>query len=214
MPDIGVLVVDRQPTFAYGLAALLRGQDGFGRPAVALTVASARLELTRRQFDVLALGLGVAGGAAQLCVEARATSPGVRAAIFLEPGDGGALAACRRELPTCVLVRDAPVSEIVGTLRALAHGLRGSPAAPGSSSDPWPLNDRERGIIGLLARGLTSSEVASVLELAPNTVRSYCQDILRKLGARNRAHAVELARDRGLLGEAPEEAHYLQSQVS
>jgi len=209
-----VLVIDRQPTFAYGLAALLRSQTGFGRPAVALTAGSARLELARRRFDVLALGLRVPGGAAQLCVEARTTTPGIRAAIFLEPGDGVALAACRRELPTRVLVRDAPVSEIVGTLRALVHGLHGSPAAADGSPDPWPLTERERGIIGLLAHGLTSSEVASVLELAPNTVRSYCQDILRKLGARNRAHALELARDHGLLTEAPQDVHYLQSQVS
>lgn len=117
-------------------------------------------------------------------------------------------------LPSCVLIRDAPVSEIVGTLRSLAYGLHGSQIATRSSCDPQPLSERERSIISLLAHGLTSTEVASVLELSPNTVRSYCQDILRKLGARNRAHALKLARDQGLFSDAIEEAHYLQSQVS
>lgn len=209
-----ILIVDRQPAFAYGLAAILCREDDFCAPTVALSVDDARRALERTPFDVLALGLRVPGGAAKLCEEARVRCRSVRAAIFLEPGDGPVLKACQREIASVVLLRDAPVEEIIGVLRGLACGVTASrPAAhtPGVS----PLSARQRRILELLGSGLNSSEVALVLGLAPNTVRSYCQDILRTLGARNRAHALELARARGLLvGAAAEPRDYLPLQVS
>ena len=58
------------------------------------------------------------------------------------------------------------------------------------------LTDREREVLLLVAQGSRDHEIARGLMLTESTVKSHVQNILRKLGARNRAEAV--ARFRGL----------------
>lgn len=90
-----------------------------------------------------------------------------------------------------------------GTL-AFVDSLSNAPAAAPAQVDAdvgavGALTAREREILDLLALGLTSAEIARLLYLATNTVRTYCQVLLNKLGARNRMHAVAIARDIGLV---------------
>jgi PAS domain S-box-containing protein len=59
------------------------------------------------------------------------------------------------------------------------------------------LSAREREVVGLAATGLTSSEIAAALSLARATVESHFRSAVRRLGARNRAHAIALALTRG-----------------
>jgi DNA-binding NarL/FixJ family response regulator len=61
------------------------------------------------------------------------------------------------------------------------------------------LSSRERRILQLLGEGLSTRDVASVEFLAVNTVRSYVQSALWKLGAHSRLQAVALAREAGLI---------------
>jgi DNA-binding NarL/FixJ family response regulator len=61
------------------------------------------------------------------------------------------------------------------------------------------LSLREMQIVQLLAEGRTNQEIADKLVLSRNTVRHHVSSVLDKLGAPNRAHAVILAREMGLL---------------
>lgn len=61
---------------------------------------------------------------------------------------------------------------------------------------------REREVLMLVALGLSNHEIGSRLDITVETVKTHVQHILRRLGARNRAHAVFLACDRGLLVSA------------
>ena len=61
------------------------------------------------------------------------------------------------------------------------------------------LSDRERSILRLLSKGLATKEVAAAEYLAINTVRSYIQSALWKLGANSRLQAVAIAREVGLI---------------
>ena len=44
-----------------------------------------------------------------------------------------------------------------------------------------------------LARGHSTDEIGLVLEVSPHTVRTHVKNLMRKLGARTRAHAVAIA---------------------
>ena len=61
------------------------------------------------------------------------------------------------------------------------------------------LTKRELEILGLIAQGYHSKQIADKSGTSYQTVKNQASTILMKLGAVNRAHAVSLAKERGLL---------------
>ena len=61
------------------------------------------------------------------------------------------------------------------------------------------LSDQELRLLRLLAEGASTQDMAQTLYLSERTVKRKIQDILAKLGAASRAHAVAEAFKRGLL---------------
>ncbi|MEM9500800.1 MAG: helix-turn-helix transcriptional regulator [Pseudomonadota bacterium] len=68
-----------------------------------------------------------------------------------------------------------------------------------SLSDGPQLTTREREILVLVARGLSTKEVAQQVEIAPRTVDRHIENARLKLGAKNRTHMVARAIIEGLL---------------
>jgi DNA-binding NarL/FixJ family response regulator len=64
--------------------------------------------------------------------------------------------------------------------------------------DPVELTNRQREVLGLLARGMSQSQIAQTLSIAPRTVASHIESILQRLNARSRAEALAIAHQRGL----------------
>ncbi len=60
------------------------------------------------------------------------------------------------------------------------------------------LTGRESEILGLISGGATNREIAEALFLSPHTVKEHTSTLYRKLGARNRADAVQRAQRLGL----------------
>ena len=93
--------------------------------------------------------------------------------------------------------------------RASLTGEAGSSAQPASGEDELldgvpalplePLSERELEVLALLASGRTNAEIARDLFVALGTVKSHVNNIYRKLGAANRAEAVNNAREMRLL---------------
>ena len=62
-----------------------------------------------------------------------------------------------------------------------------------------PLSDRELGVLGLMAQGLSNEEIAASLGRSLHTVKSHIGSILRKLAVPNRTSAVRIARESNLV---------------
>lgn len=62
-----------------------------------------------------------------------------------------------------------------------------------------PLNSRDQTILRLVASGTNNRDIGERLGYAEGTVKRYVSDVLAKLGAADRAHAVAIAKDRGLI---------------
>lgn len=111
------------------------------------------------------------------------------------------------------LVKDATAAELLNGIRLVAAGEallaprvtrrlidtftgQGGPAAPRGLE---VITDREREVLGLIARGLSNTEIAEHLHLGVGTVKTHITRLLSKLGARDRAQLVITAYESGLV---------------
>lgn len=61
------------------------------------------------------------------------------------------------------------------------------------------LTDRQKQVLDFIARGLLNKQIGAELGISEQTVKNHITNLLRKLGALNRAHAVMIAKEEGLL---------------
>jgi LuxR family transcriptional regulator, maltose regulon positive regulatory protein len=100
------------------------------------------------------------------------------------------------------LLREAAVRDTFGSeLAAIVSRANDIPLAKKtisgvqviSHNQEDPLSEREREVLGLVARGMRNRDIAEQLFISEVTVKAHMRNIMRKLGARSRAHAVSLA---------------------
>jgi DNA-binding NarL/FixJ family response regulator len=113
------------------------------------------------------------------------------------------------------LLKDAPAADLVNAVRVVAAGdgllspsvtrrLIAEFAARPGADRPRPvslgsLTARETDVLRLIARGRSNTEIAADLIVAEQTVKTHVGRILSKLGLRDRAQAVVVAYESGLV---------------
>jgi DNA-binding NarL/FixJ family response regulator len=113
------------------------------------------------------------------------------------------------------LLKDALPDDLVEAVRIVARGdallapsvtrrlierFAGRPTGTTAiGSDLDVLTDREREVLREVAQGRSNSEIAAVLFIAEQTVKSHVSRVLTKLGLRDRAQAVVVAYEAGLV---------------
>jgi DNA-binding NarL/FixJ family response regulator len=112
------------------------------------------------------------------------------------------------------LLKDAPPEELTSAVRVVAAGdallapsvtrrvieqFARQPVATQGLAHVAELTSREREVLGLIARGLSNIEIAESLVIGEATVKTHVGRILLKLGIRDRAQAVVVAYESGLV---------------
>ena len=97
------------------------------------------------------------------------------------------------------LSKTLPARELVAAIEAIAAGEIVISAPPPRSRPPpaldWPgrtegLTDREAEVLALITQGKSNAEIAAVMYLSINTVKSYIRTAYRKIGVTDRSHAM------------------------
>jgi DNA-binding NarL/FixJ family response regulator len=109
------------------------------------------------------------------------------------------------------LVKDAPSDEMLVAIRGVLRGdAMVSPSVtrrlldryltgrPVESAKLGSLTEREKDVLGLIARGLSNGEIAGKLFIGETTVKTHVTHVLQKLDLRDRVQAVVLAHQTGL----------------
>jgi DNA-binding NarL/FixJ family response regulator len=130
-------------------------------------------------------------------------------------GDEATVAAALGAGAAGFVLKDARGEELIGAVRAVAAGgaWLDPQIAPGvldayrrlalprrdESQRLDQLTDREHEVLCLIARGRSNTEIAAQLVIGEGTVKTHVGHILAKLGLRDRAAAIVLAFDHGLV---------------
>ncbi len=193
-----VLVVDDHDVVHWGFRVLLTEQPWVERCLAARTSAEA-LELTatlRPHVALVDLFLAHESGA-ELCQAIRQASPETR--VLLISGAGRmAPAAARAAGASGFISKEWDAREVVAAVRTVGFGM--TMFTPKADQPDPLLSEREREVLDLIGAGSTNKEIAGQLFLSPHTVKEHTSALYRKLGARNRAEAVQRAQRIGLLG--------------
>ena len=101
------------------------------------------------------------------------------------------------------ILKEMVHTEVVRAIRTVFAGKRLMPQEVAERlSEYFPqvaLTPREVEVLGCVAKGMANKEIATRLGTASGTVKMHIQNILAKLGASDRTHAVTIAMERGIL---------------
>jgi two-component system response regulator DesR len=133
---------------------------------------------------------------AEICERLRQHSPKTK--ILLISGAGRISPTAAKAAGAAGFVsKDWPAADIAAAVRMVGLGM--SVFRPHESPQGPALTEREREVLDLIAQGATNREIAAQLFLSPHTVKEHSSSLYRKLGARNRAEAVQKAQRQGLI---------------
>ncbi|WP_247745942.1 response regulator [Streptomyces oryzae] len=132
----------------------------------------------------------------------RVRHPALKVVILTTFGRPGYLRRAMESGADAFLVKDAPAAQLADAVRRVRAGERvidPGLAAAALAEGASPLTDRERDVLAAAREGAGNAEIAGALHLSHGTVRNYLSTAIQKTGARNRAEAVRIARDKGWL---------------
>lgn len=201
---ISVLTVDDHPLFQQGIASVinaepdlyLAGQAGSGAEAIAL------YRQVRPAVTLMDLQMPDMSGVDAISA-IRAEFPAARIVVLTTlEGDVHATRALKAGA-VGFIYKSTVRKNLLDTLRSVHAGGRCIPpslvyALVGSRSGN-AITAREVDVLKLVARGNSNPMIAAALGLSSETVKGYMSSILLKLEARDRAHAVMIALERGIL---------------
>ncbi|MEU8509496.1 response regulator transcription factor [Streptomyces brevispora] len=208
---ITLIVVDDHPVVRNGLRGMFDSATEFQVLGEAADGVEGVEMAVRLDPDVVLMDLRMPGGGGVAAIT-ELTRRGARSRVLVlttYDTDSDTLPAIEAGA-TGYLLKDAPREELFTAVRAAADGRTvlspavasrlisrvRTPVASGSET----LSAREREVLELVARGTSNREIAAVLFISEATVKTHLTHVFAKLGVKDRAAAVAVAYDRGILG--------------
>ena len=201
--SVRILIAEDQTMVRQALVALLELEPDITVVAEAASGDEAIAMAGRHQPDVAVLDIEMPGldGIEVARRLAREGYPG-KIVIVTTFGRPGYLTAAMTAGARGFLLKDAPAAELAAAIRRVHAGERvvdPALAAAALAEGASPLTARETEVLAAARGHGAIADLAAALHLSPGTVRNHLSASIQKLGARNRAEAVEIAERKGWL---------------
>lgn len=214
MEQTRIVIVDDHKLLRDGLKAILRVSDEFHVVGECETGTDAVALVKRLKPDVVIMDVSIPGiNGIEATIEILRFAPSTKVLILSMYDDEHSVVSAIRSGARAFVLKKASDADLQEALRIVANGgsylspqvsdrllsriQRGDmDVRPGGQIDE--LSARERQVLRLVAEGKTSKEIANLLDLGIQTVRSYRKTMMKKLHVNNVAGLTQLALAAGL----------------
>jgi len=201
---IRVLAVDDHPLLREGIATLVNAEADLKLVAEASTGQEAIEQFRRHRPDVTLMDLQMPDfNGVEVIERIQREEPNARIVVLTTyTGDVLVLRALKAGARAYIL-KGHVHRELLDTIRAVHAGQRRIPAEIAAELAEHATDDvltaREMDVLRLIAAGNANKNIADQLAIGEATVKTHVTNILSKLGANDRAHAVTIGLKRGII---------------
>jgi two-component system, NarL family, response regulator len=202
---IRILTVDDHPVLRDGVAALIATQPDMTLIAEASTGREAIEQFRKHHPDVVLMDLQMPDlGGIEAMIAIREESHNARFIVLTTyKGDVQVLRAIRSGARG-YLLKSMLRNDLIDTIRAVHAGQKRIPAELATELAAHAADDeltpREVEVLRSIAAGNSNKMTAGELSVTEETIKGHVKNILSKLGANDRTHAVTIAIKRGIIG--------------
>jgi DNA-binding NarL/FixJ family response regulator len=212
---IRLVVIDGQTLVRYALRELTGQNPDIEIVAECCSAAEATQVLSLARPDVVTVSANLPDGdGLRLAREIRDRHAGLGIVILTANGEDDILFRALETGVSAFVDATAPVEEVLGAIRHsavaassfTASGLATALTRRRDARERLALSPREMEVLRLLGDGMSVLAIAARMYISYSTAKTYVARLYKKLGAANRAQALMVAVQHGLVSCGPEAA--------
>ena len=202
--QIRILSVEDHPVFREGLGTIIASQPDMLLVAQAANGVEAVSEFRRHRPDVTLMDLRLPGtNGTDTLIAIRGEFPHARVIMLTSSEGDGEIQRALRAGAAAYVLKSMPKNELLAVIRSVNAGGRHVPAEVAARVAEHlgeeDLTARELEVLRLIRDGFRNKQIADQLSIAETTVNFHIKNLVDKLGAKDRTHALMIAIRRGLL---------------
>jgi DNA-binding NarL/FixJ family response regulator len=196
--------VEDHPVFREGLETIIGSQTDMLLVSQAANAVEAIGEFRRHRPDVTLMDLRLPGtNGTDTLIAIRGEFPQARIIMLTTSDSDGEIQRALRAGAAAYLLKSMPKHELLNVIRSVHSGHRHVPpdvaARLAEHLGEENLTTRELEVLRLIRDGYRNKQIAVQLAIAETTVNFHIKNLVDKLGANDRTHALTIALRRGLL---------------